>query len=153
MSRLPGRSGRLRPRPALPLHRRPLLSLTLVATLGGLGGCGGTAGPATAAVLPDPGYADEALNTGVLDGDPDTGCLWLEHPSGGPEQIMLMGDFRVDWAADPPRVEKEDQSFAELGELISVGGGGENRDGVPGCPVSAENGVWLVWVRVPTPPG
>jgi hypothetical protein len=131
--------------------RAALLTLSVVA----LAGCGSTTidGPATAAVLPDRDGGPEAANSGVLRGDPDSGCLWLEGPNGQREQVMLVGDFHVDWTPEPARVELGGEPWADLGEFLNVGGGGEANEGVAGCPVETSGGhLFLIFSRFTPPP-
>lgn len=119
----------------------------------GLAGCGSTGDPATAAVLPERESSYDAANFGILGGDPATGCLWLEQKTGSREQVLLVGDFEVDWTTDPAQVLLDGEPWAELGEFLNVGGGGEANDGVPGCPVPPSNGhVWLIGSRFTPPP-
>ncbi|MBA3249900.1 MAG: hypothetical protein H0T66_06245 [Geodermatophilaceae bacterium] len=121
-----------------------------------LSGCGATRGegPATAAVLPKRDGGPEALTSGVLGGDPDSGCLWLEGPSGDREQILLVGGFEVDWTTDPPRVLQDDMPLVELGEFLHFAGGNEVGDGVPDCPVapSGSGKLWHAFARFTPPP-
>ncbi|MDQ3455975.1 MAG: hypothetical protein M3513_11055 [Actinomycetota bacterium] len=106
-----------------------------------------------AAVLPDRDIGYDAANAGVLGGDPDSGCLWLEGSGGGREQVLLVGDFEVDWTTEPPDVEKDGEPWAELGEFVDVGGGFEANEGVLGCPVSPTgDSVFLIFSRFTPPP-
>lgn len=102
-------------------------------------------------MLPERPFGYDAEARGVLGGDPTTGCLWLED-AGSRRQVLLVGDFEVDWAADPPAIERDGQPFAELGEDVHVAGGGEDGQGVPGCPVSPAGGnLWLISSRIVDP--
>lgn len=137
------------------LRRASVVATLPIVLVGLLPGCGSTSvdGPATAAVLPERDGGPDAANSGVLGGDPDSGCLWLEQPSGSREQVLLVGDFEVDWATDPPQVELDGEPWAEIGEFLNVGGGGEANDGVPGCPVPTSGGhMFLIYSRFTPPP-
>ena len=132
--------------------RSALTSVVPLALVTLLSGCGATSvkGPATAAVLPDRGIGYDAASAGVLGGDPDSGCLWLEESGGGREQVLLVGDFEVDWTTEPPQVEKDGEPWAELGEFVDVGGGFEANEGVPACPVSpTSDSVFLIFLGSP----
>jgi hypothetical protein len=94
-----------------------------------------------AAFLPGPGPGQDALGTGVLSGDPATGCLWLQQLTGAPgTPLLLYSDTaRADFSTTPFRLLDGERVLAVGGTPIEVGGGGLGPGGpagVPGCPVS-----------------
>ena len=92
-----------------------------------------------AAVRPAGDGREEALASGVLRADPESGCLWLEQPDGsvGPQLLLYGEEYRVDFSTEPASIRDEDDVVARVGERVEVGGGFGADDGVAGCPVSA----------------
>ncbi len=145
----------MRPMEGAIRSKHAMLLFGLASLLCGLVACGSTDGPATAAVRDSSGIVPEALTSGVLGGDPDTGCLWLEESSGNKQQVLLAGEFEVDWSADPAQVLKDGAGWARVGEDIRVGGGNQPGIGVSDCPVPppASGTLWHIYGLAPQPEG
>lgn len=91
-----------------------------------------------AAVRPGNGRAMQAGARGTLRADPATGCLWLEGEDGKPTmQLLLKGEYRVDFSTSPPSVLEGDAVVARADARVVVGGGFTRlEEGVKGCPVT-----------------
>lgn len=67
-----------------------------------------------------------ALNSGVLGGDPSSGCLWLTN-SGHRSHIVVEHDHaRADFEASPPGVYDGRILLVAIGEEVQMGGGYTN---------------------------
>jgi hypothetical protein len=100
-----------------------------------------------AAFLPGPGPGYEALATGMLHGDPASGCLWLEQATldePGVRQVPLRvfdDDAYVDFGASPAEVRtRHGRLLHRLGDDVSLGGGYIPAADylVDGCPVGGD---------------
>lgn len=123
-------------------------STFLLAFLLPLTACGGDGSPTAstsatgverAAVRPAGDGRDQALATGVLRADPNSGCLWLEQPDGsvGAQLLLYGNEYRVDFSSVPASIRDGDDVVARVGQPVEVGGGfGSTDDGVAGCPVA-----------------
>lgn len=89
----------------------------------------------------------EALILGTLRAESSTGCLWLEGEGGEQlTQLLLQGDYRVDFSQDPAAVFDGDSVAARVGDRVDVAGGfTEPVDGVEGCPATAA--TWLGYLE------
>lgn len=75
------------------------------------------------AFVPETGTTPMALLTGVLGGDAETGCLWVEHPRNGRVLLLLQHDSaRLDTASRPPSVRDGDEIFAAFGDAVEATG-------------------------------
>lgn len=77
----------------------------------------------TSVVPLDDGVRQLALTTGVLGGDPVTGCLWLEDDGGRLPLVLAHDEAGVDFTAVPPLVRTRDGVVARFGDAVSAGGG------------------------------
>lgn len=93
-----------------------------------------------AAVAPAFEVAPYGAIRGVLHGDRDTGCLWLTSPSGSKTQLVVHGDFRVDFDDAGVVLYRGATVHGREGKEASFAGGLFPGAGVPGCPVLPENG-------------
>ena len=66
--------------------------------------------------------------------------MWLETDRGEPGvQLLLYGDYRVDFSRSPPVVLEGESVLAVVGEIVELGGGmTEGVRGVEGCPVTSQ---------------
>ena len=87
----------------------------------------------------------DGLIRGTLRADPSTGCLWLEEQGGEPlTQLLIQGDYRVDFSQAPVTVLDGETVAARVGERVNVGGGfvaPGQVEVVQGCP--AMTSAWL----------
>lgn len=116
------------------LARVSLAAMALLATTV-IAACGG--GIDSAAVRGGGGGGMDALAQGVLGGDPNTGCLWIEDESGFSVQVLL-AQSNVHIAVDGEDVvvlRGESEVLARSGERVELGGGLAPDQGVPHCPV------------------
>lgn len=75
--------------------------------------------------------------TGILGGDPATGCLWLVQPTSKVRiQIQLHGPFTVTWSNSGPHIFENGKLLASSGKQTGFGAGGTT-SGVAGCPTGA----------------
>lgn len=98
------------------------------------------AGVSRAAVVPADGTQMESAATGTLRADPSTGCLWLEGDNGDAlTQLLLQGDYQVDFSQSPPAILDGDSVVARAGERVELGGGQTPHvEDVKGCPVATD---------------
>lgn len=116
--------------------QRSMLYVVSTVAVVALGGCGFVGGSASGspAVRPARALQEKAAAYGLLAGDPNTGCLWIETPSRR-EQIILYGDFEVQFTDGQPVVRQDGTVVARGGEQVELAGGGSDDAGVDGCPV------------------
>ena len=79
---------------------------------------------------------------GVLHGDRETGCLWVEFPGGTKQQVVVYGDYRVDFDDAGVVLYRNGEVRGREGQRTGFGGGGRHGGGVEGCPVPASGWVF-----------
>jgi len=95
-----------------------------------------------AAVRPDFQGTELASIEGLLHGDRVTGCLWLESPSGIKTQVVVYGDYRVDFDDAGVVLYREGKVRGREGQRTSFGGGNRYGGGVEGCPAPASGFIF-----------
>lgn len=110
-----------------------------------LGGCSDAPSLERAAYEPVPRsesggmVTPEALFVGVLGGDPETGCLWLNTGTERTQLTVWHDTARTDFSVSPFEVTVEDRVIAREGDEVEMTGGvwpSGYEQPVPGCPAS-----------------
>ena len=94
----------------------------------------------TAAVRPSQGGTTLANVRGQLHGDRDTGCLWLTSRNAAPRQLVLYGNYRVEFDDAGVVLYRDGAVHAREGQDVSFAGGMFLDPGVPACPVPPTDG-------------